>query len=165
MSELDPEEQADRMVAAVWITVESLGVPDTPMRRVLFQLARLVGLSHGDELALASATLRALLKEMQEVYNPKTPLEQQLEYIRLQKELQETTGVTLPDVAGDSFELPRMPETPAELADELGYQDSGRAVRRTLREKYPHAVGSAWGTLTEAQVKYVRAHLKPRPRA
>jgi hypothetical protein len=156
------DDEVETMIAATWSTVEALGVPDTPMRRVLFDLARLVITSNGPELRMAMAAFHALSKEMQEAYQRKTPLQQQLEHIRTRKELAAATGLSVTEVRGDRFVLDPLPETPVDLSVELGYEDGGRAVRRLLREKYPHEAGASWTPLSEAQVNYVRAHLAPK---
>ncbi|MBD8611161.1 hypothetical protein IFT77_11745 [Frigoribacterium sp. CFBP 13729] len=162
----DPERSENEMTRATWQFVEALGIADTPVRRVLFELANIIAAPGGDEIGLASAGYRILTKEFEEQYTPKSPLRQQLEYIQQSKELFELTGVALREVPGDRFELDEVPETPSELGAQPGYDDDGRAVRRVLRRKYtdrvPHA---SWSALTQEQINYVRAHLAPRPKS
>ncbi|MFL0361309.1 hypothetical protein [Curtobacterium flaccumfaciens] len=149
-------------VASTWSLVERVGMPNTPVRRTLFDLAKIIETGSSDELLLASAAYRALATSIEDVYRRRSPLEQQLEYIKASRELQEATGIRSPDVSGDRFELAPLPESPAALAAELGYHDGGRAVRRVLREKFGLTPGGRWHELTERQVNYVRAHLPPR---
>ena len=162
----DAEHGENEMVRATWQFVEALGIPDTPVRRVLFDLANIIAAPGGEDVGLASAAYRVLTKEFEEQYTPKSPLRQQLEYIQQSKELFDLTGVALREVPGDRFELDEVPETPSELGAQLGYDDDGRAVRRVLRRKYrdrvPH---TSWSALTQEQINYVRAHLAPRPSA
>ncbi len=163
MSQLSDEEEAERLVAAAWATVEALGVSDSPMRRVYFELARILATSEGTELAMASAAFLALGREMRDLYTRKSPLQQQLEYIRVRKELADTLGTTVRELPGEAFELDPLPVTPLDLGRELGYEDGGRAVRRVLRARHPeHLRGSRWPALTGEQVNYVRAHLPRR---
>lgn len=52
------------------------------------------------------------------------------------------------------------PATVAALTAELGRDDGGRAVRRTLRQAFPdHARHTSWDPLTPAHVAYVRSRL------
>lgn len=154
------------MKIATWTTVEALGIPDSPMRKFLFELADFMdGRPGGDQLALASAAFTGLAKEFREQFMPKSPLQQQLDHIRVSRELEEMVGVSLPAIPGDQFELRIDPETPIALARELGYSD-GRAVRRVLGEGFPgHAKNAKWEPLTRQQVNYVRAHLSARDQA
>lgn len=154
--------EQSEMTTATWTFVETLGIPDSPMRRVLFELA-VIAESENEELALAAAAYMALTKAFEEQFTPKSPLQQQLESIRTNKELSDLLGVALPELRGDQFELGETPETPTELGDQLGYRDQGRTVRRILRAKYTgHPAHLSWSPLTEEQVNYVRAHLSPR---
>lgn len=163
MTGLSDEEEVERLTAAAWTTVEALGVPDTPMRRVYFDVARILATSEATELAMASAAFLALNNEMIELYTRKSPLQQQLEYVRVRKELAETLGTTVRELPGEAFELDPLPATPAELGKELGYDDDGKSVRRILRVRHPeHVRGSRWPALSEEQVNYVRAHLPRR---
>ena len=151
------------MVAATWAFVERHGIPDTRMRRMLFELAEMIGTDHAEELTLASAAYRGLQQQFDEEYTyaRMPPLQQQLEYIRIHKDLEQMLGTGLPMMDGDAFKLHETPHTPTALADALGYQDA-RPVRRLLRARYPdHQHGTAWH-LTDEQVNYVRAHLNPR---
>jgi hypothetical protein len=161
---IESERVENEMIRATWQFVEALGIPDTPVRRVLFDLADIIAGPGIEEVALASAGYRILMKEFEEQYTPKSPLRQQLEYIQQSNDLFELTGVTLREVTGDRFELAEVPETPAELGAQLGYDDDGRAVRRVLRRKYTDRVPhTSWSVLTQEQINYVRAHLDPRP--
>lgn len=151
------------MIAAAWATVEALGMPDTPARRVYFDLARIIGDGEATEMAMASAAFLALSKEMHEIYARKSPLQQQLEHIRVRKELAEMLGEPVRELPGEAFVLEPLPTTPAALGEELGYRDGGRAVRRVLRARHPeHDKGTMWSPLSEAQANYVRAHLPRR---
>jgi len=153
----------DEMISATWAFVEWLGIPDTPARRVLFELAAIAALPDTEELALASAGYLALTREFTEQYTPKSPLQQQLESIHANRRLSELLGVMLPEPRGDLFELENRPETPTELGEQLGYRDQGRAVRRVLRAKFvDHPPHMPWFPLTDEQVNYVRAHLPSR---
>lgn len=50
--------------------------------------------------------------------------------------------------------------TVAQLSDELGRDDGGKAVRRILRAGFPdHAHGRSWDPLSAAQVTHVRSRL------
>lgn len=153
------------MTAATWTFVEALGIPDSAMRRVLFDLAAFVEASpEGDQYALATSAYLALTKEFQEQFTPKSPLRQQAEYLKMQRELEELMGVRPPDIPGEEFELRPTPETTVQLAAELNYQDEGRAVRQVLRKGFPdHPKNAPWEPLTEKQVNYVRAHLSKHP--
>jgi len=76
MPELRDDEEVVRMVAAASSTVEALGVPgvpDTPMRRIYFDLARLLPTADPRELAMGTAAFLALGKEMRELYARKSP--------------------------------------------------------------------------------------------
>lgn len=162
MAQLTPDEEVDEMTAATWRSVEAMGMPDSPIRRVLFDLAEIIQTGTGNEVGLASIAYLPLMQELQQLYQRKTPLQEQLEHIRASKELFETIGVRLPEVRGDRFVLNPVPETPAALAAELGYADGGKAVRRVLRQRFAHEKGTPWPTLDEQQVNYVRAHLPAR---
>jgi hypothetical protein len=153
----------DEMISATWAFVEWFGIPDSPVRRVLFELAAIVAIPDTEELAVASAGYLALTKEFTAQYTPKSPLQQQLESARAHRELSELLGVTLPEPRGDSFTLENRPETPAELGEQLGYEDDGRAVRHVLRAKFvDHPRHTTWSPLTREQINYVRAHLPAR---
>jgi hypothetical protein len=157
------DDEAGRMAAAAWATVEALGMPDTSVRRVYFDLADIIGGGEPTEMAMASAAFLALSREMREVYTRKSPLQQQLEHIRVRKELAEMLGERVRELPGEAFTLEPLPTTPAALGEELGYRDGGRAVRRVLRARHPeHDKGTMWSPLSEAQVNYVRAHLPRR---
>lgn len=77
----NPADAENEMTRATWQFVEALGIPDTPVRRVLFDLANIIAASGGEDIALASAGYTALMKEFEEQYTPKSPLRQQLEHI------------------------------------------------------------------------------------
>lgn len=162
MAQVTPDEEVDEMTAATWHTVEAMGMPDSPIRRVLFDLAKIIATGTGNEVGLATIAYIPLMKELQELYQRKTPLQEQLEHIRASKELFDAIGVRLPEVSGDRFVLDPLPETPAALAAELGYADGGKAVRRVLRQRFAHEKGAQWPALDEQQVNYVRAHLPSR---
>ena len=153
----------DAMRAATWESVEAMGIPPSRVRHVLFQLVAIMDNDPtGDELALASGAFRGMMNAFEEHYKPRTALEIQLETLRLSRELGEM-GITPPDVhfSHADFELP--PETPRELAAQLGYRDGGRAVRAVLRRGFrDHPKHARWDPLTEQQVNYVRAHIAPR---
>lgn len=52
---------------------------------------------------------------------------------------------------------------PKDLAQQLGYDDDGRAVRRILRQGFPeHPKHSRWEPLSPTQIEYVRKHLSSR---
>lgn len=154
------------MVAATWKSVEASGIPDSPVRRMLFELAERIGshATNGDDLALMSAAYRALMDVLHERArdDSKTPLQIQVDVQRDLREIR-AMGVDVPDVSftDEDFDLP--PSKPGELAAQLGYADEGRVVRRLLRRGFPdHERYSRWEPLSTAQVNYVRAHLPPR---
>lgn len=152
------------MALATWRFAEAKGIPDSPMRRIMLDLARFMdGEVEGDQLALASTAYTALLKEFDIQFEPKSPLQHQLEYVRLARELKERTGVPLPEMKGDEFVMTTQAESPRELAEQLGYADGGRAVREILRKGFPeHDKHARWEPLTLAQINYVKAHLSSR---
>lgn len=154
------------MVEATRTSVEAVGIPDSPVRRMLFQLAQLVDdhVVGRDDLALASAAYRALTKILHECAHDdnKSPLQVQADAQRDAREMR-MMGVKVPDISytDENFDLP--PTNPVELATQLGYADGGRAVRRILRRGFPeHEKHSRWEPLTASQVNYVRAHLPSR---
>lgn len=154
------------MVDATWKSVEAVGIPDSPVRRMLFQLAQLTDdhVVGRDDLALLSAAYRALTHVLHERANDdrKSPLQVQVDVQRDTREMR-AMGVDVPDISftDEDFALP--PTTPVELATQLGYADRGRAVRRVLRQGFPdHEKNGRWEPLTSAQVSYVRAHLRSR---
>ncbi len=52
---------------------------------------------------------------------------------------------------------------PKDLAQQLGYDDEGRAVRRVLRQGFPdHPMNSRWEPLSPQQIAFVREHLSSR---
>ncbi|EQM73040.1 hypothetical protein [Microbacterium maritypicum] len=152
------------MVAATWKSVEAVGIPDSPVRRMLFDLAdRFQNHGPNDDIALLSGAFTALMDVLQEHHADKTPLQVQAEARRTTRDLR-ARGINIPDIVfrHTDFELP--PQTPNELAVQLGYVDGGRAVRRVLRSGFPeHEKHARWEPLTDAQVHYVRAHLPARP--
>lgn len=156
--------EEEGLVAATWTSVEALGVPDSPVRRMLFQLADMSSHEDADEeTALAAAAFQAVFKVLREYYEYKSPLEIQAEAKRNIRELRDVLGVEIDDIqfSSDDFELP--PETPGELARQLGYSDGGRAVRRILRRGFSeHPPNTRWEPLTTRQVNYVKAHLPRR---
>lgn len=157
---------ASEMVSATWKSVEALGIPDSLVRRMLFELAKRIGSRDGggDDLALTSAAYRALTKVLHEqaAEDSKTPLQVQADARRTTREIR-AMGVDVPGIefTGEDFTLP--PTTPGELATQLGYADNGRAVRRLLRRGFPeHERYARWEPLSAAQINYVRAHLPVR---
>jgi hypothetical protein len=152
------------MAQATWSFVESLGIPDSVMRSFLFQLAELMDADpEGDQLALASGAYLTLTKDFREQFTLKSPLQQQIEYLRLQHDLTDMIGVAPRDIPGEQFTLVPQPDSPKELALELGHRDNGRAVRAALRAGFPeHLTGQRWEPLTATQVNYVRAHVRGR---
>lgn len=80
-----------KMVAATWKSVEALGIPDSIVRRMLFELAEVIG-EHGDhDLALVSAAYRALTNVLHERAKDdnKTPLQIQADAQRAVREIRE----------------------------------------------------------------------------
>ena len=148
---------------ATWTSVEAMGIPPSRVRDVLFDLAGIIDAPlAGEELALGSSALRGVMAALEEHYKPRTALEVQVEMIRVGRELAEM-GMPVPAIAftHEDFELP--PESPQELARQLGYRDGGRAVRQVLRRGFPeHPAHTTWVPLTKRQVNYVRAHLASR---
>ncbi|PWB97050.1 hypothetical protein DF220_03770 [Salinibacterium hongtaonis] len=143
--------------------MERLGIPDSPTRRVLFDLAGILDDREGGaQVALATAAWVALTKEFEEQFTPKSPLRVQAEYLRNQRELK-SLGIETPDLRGEDLQFDVLPTTPVEFAQQLGYADGGRAVRKVLRLGFPdHDRHSGWAPLTPEQVNYVRAHLARR---
>ncbi|MFJ3473384.1 hypothetical protein ACIPJ1_10650 [Microbacterium maritypicum] len=157
-------DEQSKMVAATWVSVEALGIPDSIVRRMLFELAEVIGGRGDHDLALVSAAYRALTNVLHERAedDKKTPLQVQADAQRAVREIREM-GVDAPDVVftDSDFDLP--PTTPGELAVQLGYSDGGRAVRRVLRVGFPeHEKNARWEPLTDRQINYVRAHLASR---
>lgn len=157
-------DEQTKMVAATWTSVEALGIPDSIVRRMLFELAEVIGGQGDHDLALVSAAYRALTNVLHERAqdDKKTPLRIQADAQRAVREIREM-GVDVPDVVftDSDFDLP--PTTPGELAIHLGYSDGGRAVRRVLRAGFPeHEKNARWEPLTDRQIYYVRAHLASR---
>jgi len=87
--------------------------------------------------------------------------QQQLEYVRINKDLEALLGTRLPEISGDTFKLEVTPRTAEELSTSLGRHDQGRSVRRVLRARYQVPANGTWTPLTDEQVNYVRAHLTP----
>lgn len=145
-------------------SVEALGIPDSIVRRIPFELAEVNG-EHGDnDLALVSAAYRALAKVLHERAedDKKTPLQIQADAQRAVRETREM-GANVPEVVFTDSDFYLPPTTPGELAVQLGYSDGGRAVRRVLRVGFPeHEKNARWEPLTDRQVNYVRAHLASR---
>lgn len=153
------------MVKATWTFVESLGIPDSPMRKVLFDLATFMDDNQGSEdWTLASVAYTAMGKEFQELFVPKSPLQQQLDHLKVARELEEMIGVRIPEIPGEQFELRSIPETVDELSEELGLHDGGKAVREILRHAISEQVNAAdLASISETQANYVRAHLPAKP--
>lgn len=157
-------DEQKKMVVATWTSVEALGIPDSIVRRMLFELAGAIGAHEKHDIALVSAAYRALTKVLHERAqdDQKTPLQIQADARRAVREIREM-GVDVPDVVftDSDFDLP--PTTPGELAAQLGYSDGGRAVRHVLRVGFPeHEKNARWEPLTDRQINYVRAHLASR---
>lgn len=89
------------MIKVTWDFFERLGIPDTRMRSVMLTLAEIIAAPGSGQIALAAVAYRALLAEYEEMYAPKSPLQQQLEYIRVHKELEALLGTTLPTMDGE----------------------------------------------------------------
>lgn len=156
----DPD---SNLVTLTWQMIEGLGVPDSPLRRLYLRSAELVDETTSDQLALATMIHRGIAQAFASHYQPRTPLQLQAEAVRNTRELRERFGIDVPDIefSDSDFELP--PESPVELARQLGYNDGGRAVRRVLRRGFPtHPKGSRWEPLTTGEVNYVKAHLSPK---
>jgi len=152
------------MIEATWTSVECLGIPDSPMRTVLFELARFMDDNRdGDEWVLASAGYMAMWKEFQEQFTPKSPLQSQVDHLKVVRELEEMTGIRIPEIPGDQFALRLTPETVDDLAIELGYASDIAMVRNLLSQRFPeHANNSQLHFVSKKQVNYVRAHLVQR---
>ena len=147
------------MTKVTWDFIERLGVPSTAVRGIFLQLAEIIGAEGSGEVGLAAAAYRALIVEFEEMYTPKSPLQQQRDYLRNHKELEALLGTELPTIPGEAFQLEPVPETPAQLAESLGRHDGGRSVRRVLRDRFQHRPGKRWAPLSTEQINYVRAHL------
>lgn len=126
------------MVVATLATVEAMGIPDSIVRRMLLELAEVIGEKGNHDIALVSATSRALTKVLHERAqgDQKTSLQIQAYAQRAVREIRQM-GVDVPDVVftDSDFDLP--PTTPGELAVQLGYSDGGPAVRGVLRAGFP----------------------------
>lgn len=91
------EERPDGMATAMRWELDHLDVPDCGLRRVTLALAEMF--DHPDRdghLAAASAALDVIRPLTRELYEPKPPLQVQLEYIRAQK-IAEEYGIIVPD--------------------------------------------------------------------
>lgn len=91
------EERPDGMVAAMQWELDHLDVPDCDLRTVTLTLAAIFDHpDRGGHLAAAAAALDAIRPITRELYEPKSPLLVQLEYIRAQK-IAEECGIIVPD--------------------------------------------------------------------
>lgn len=79
------------MVEATWKSVEARGIPNSPVRRMLFELAERIGhhATNGDDLALMSAAYRALMDVLHERArdDSKPPLQIQVDVQRDVREI------------------------------------------------------------------------------
>ncbi|MCT1364077.1 MULTISPECIES: hypothetical protein [unclassified Microbacterium] len=131
-------DEQTKMVAATRTSVEALGIPDSIVRRMLFELAEVIG-GHGDhDLALVSAAYRALTNVLQERAqdDKKTPLQIQADAQRAVREIREMGGV-VPDVVFTDADFDLPPTTPGELAVQLGYSDGAARYDACFAPGFP----------------------------
>lgn len=84
------------MVAATWKSVEAVGIPDSPVRRMLFDLAdRFQNHGPNDDIALLPGAFTALMDVLQEHHADKTPLQVQAEARRTTRDLR-ARGINIP---------------------------------------------------------------------